>query len=138
LKMCDTIGIGEEAWINLTSYSLKGADAVLIFFSVTNRSSFEFAEAYLNVARKECPDAQMLLIGNKCDITKEGGRNETRQVAYDEAEGFASNQGLTYVETSVKENLNVSEVFEMIAKEKLRRLDEEKPKKSKDSSCSIF
>ncbi len=81
LKMCDTIGIGEEAWINLTSYSLKGADAVMIFFSVTNRSSFEFAESYLNVARKECPDAQMILIGNKCDITRDDNRRETRKVA---------------------------------------------------------
>jgi len=140
LKIWDTAG--DERYQGLLPLYLRGSQAVMICFSVCDRHSFEQMESFLKLAQKDCSsDPYILLIGTKCDTQKESDQYEKRQVGYDEAEAFARSHGLHYIETSAKENRNVTEAFELVGKEMLGRTDielpEEASKKSK-SSCSIF
>ncbi len=52
----------------------------------------------------------IVLIGNKSDKVEE------RKVSKEEAEAFAQNNNIDYIETSAKEFINVDEAFEYIAK----------------------
>ena len=46
-----------------------------------------------------------MLIGNKCDLEEE------RVVTYKEAKDFADSVGITFLETSAKERINIDESF---------------------------
>ena len=47
-----------------------------------------------------------IIVGNKCDC-----KEKERQVSFSEASKFASSYGIELVETSGKENINISSVF---------------------------
>ena len=50
-----------------------------------------------------------MLLRNKLDL------NDERQVSFSEGTKFAEDHGLVFMETSAKENINISETFEYIA-----------------------
>lgn len=51
-----------------------------------------------------------LLIGNKCDV-------DDRVVETSEGQNIAEQYGIPFFETSAKDNINITEAFEAIAKE---------------------
>lgn len=53
-------------------------------------------------------NAQVVLVGNKCDMEDE------RVVSYDRGRQLADQLGLEFFETSAKENINVKAVFERL------------------------
>lgn len=53
-------------------------------------------------------NAQVILVGNKCDMESE------RVVSYDRARKLADQLGMEFFETSAKDNVNVKEVFEQL------------------------
>lgn len=53
----------------------------------------------------------ILLVGNKLDLSKD------RVVTTEEANEVAQELGLRYIETSAKDNINVSECFEFLVEE---------------------
>ena len=53
-------------------------------------------------------NAQVILVGNKCDMEDE------RVVSYDRGKQLADQLGLEFFETSAKENINVKAVFERL------------------------
>lgn len=59
----------------------------------------------------------MFLAGNKCDMT------ENRQVSTLEAEEFAKNNDLIFLETSAKTGYNIDEVFFSAAKTVLEKIE---------------
>ena len=59
----------------------------------------------------------MILVGNKSDLSA------SREVSQDEAEGFASQHGLIYVETSAKTSDNVDLCFTTLAEQVLERIE---------------
>jgi GTPase SAR1 family protein len=52
-----------------------------------------------------------VLVGNKCDLVGE------RQVTREEAETFATNEGMIYMEASARSNKNVENIFTKISAE---------------------
>lgn len=50
------------------------------------------------------------LAGNKCDL------EQSRAVSTSEVDGYASEAGLIFFETSAKTNVNITEIFEEIAR----------------------
>lgn len=71
-----------------------------------------------------------MLVANKVDL------NETRQVSTEEAQAFALERGLLYIETSAKSGFNVQDSFTEIAREILRKL-ENGDYNLQDENCGI-
>jgi GTPase SAR1 family protein len=57
-----------------------------------------------------------VLVGNKCELEREVGREE--------AETLAESEGLDYFETSAKNNFNVEELFVKLAADMKERFSE--------------
>ena len=131
LRIWDTPG--DEKYQELLPLYIRGAQGVLISFSVTDRHSFEQVESFLKLAQKECKDPYLMIIGTKCD------ESEKREVTADEADTFAKSHGCSYIETSgkAKPNINVWEAFELAGKETFKKAHPELAKEA-ESSCSIF
>lgn len=65
--------------------------------------------------RQADPNIVIALAGNKCDLAADDKAAPTK-----EAEAYAAQEGLLFIETSAKSGLNVTELFRLIA-EKLPR-----------------
>ena len=81
------------------------AHAVAVIYDITNRSSFELAQKYLDSVN---PRATALLIANKVDL------KGTRKVSYEEGRLLAKIHRVEFIETSAKLNYNVDEAFQIL------------------------
>jgi len=115
---------GQERYHSLAPMYYRGAGAAIIVFDITSRSSFNRAESWVKELQTQGnKDAVIALAGNKVD------RADDRQVSQEDAERFASANGIFYMETSAKENINVKELFMELA----RRVPKEAPVKVDDA-----
>lgn len=88
----------------------RAAAAAIVAFDITSVESFNGAKTWVReLQRKGEPDCVIALSGNKCDMDAE--RKVTRQ----EAEEYAQENNLLYMETSAKTGQNVREIFIAIA-----------------------
>ena len=109
MQIWDTAG--QERFRNVISSYFKGAHGILLIYDITARDSFKELENWLGeVERNATPQVLKILIGNKCDL------EEQRQITVDEGEAFAARNGMKFIETSAKNNTNVNEAFEALAK----------------------
>ncbi|EGW31401.1 GTP-binding protein of the ras family [Spathaspora passalidarum NRRL Y-27907] len=106
IEILDTAGQDEFSIMN--EKHLVGIHGYLLVYSVTSRQSFELIEfirdKILNSIGNE--DLPMILVGNKCDL------NLQRQVDTKEGQQLAHKFKCKFVETSVKDNVNVNIAFE--------------------------
>jgi len=101
---------GQERYRSLAPMYYRGASAAIVVFDVTNRESFEGAQNWVKeLQRRGDPNVVIALAGNKADI-------KGRAVEADEANAYAKEHGLIYMDTSAKSNLNVKEIFAAIAR----------------------
>ena len=79
------------------------------FKSLAIKTSFESCEKYLedirNNSDKEC---EIYLVGNKIDL------EDQREIKKYEAENFAFNKNIKYIETSAINKININEAFIML------------------------
>ena len=90
----------------LTSMSLGQQAFSILVYDVTDRSSFDKLEDFVENFNHNCKHENRLLyiVGNKIDSNQ-------RQVTYDEGNSFAAMYSYKYFETSAKTGANVDEVF---------------------------
>ena len=82
------------------------AQGLILVYSVTSRSSFEFLEDILQSIRKVRQDNPIfILVGNKCD------REWERQVSKADGATLARQYGCEFIETSAKTARNVERLF---------------------------
>ena len=87
----------------------RGALGVFIMFDVSNRASFNEVYFWYKTVRKNLGLVPMILLGNKVDLIK------NRVVDFKEAKKLAEHLEITaYLDISVKENINVSESFDLL------------------------
>ena len=86
------------------------AHAVLLVFDVADPHSFGNLATWHSKARDLCPDGFIFLVGNKTDI------KEDRRISSEDATALAAKLKIGYVEVSVKDNLNVNDMFVNIVK----------------------
>ena len=104
LQIWDTAG--QERFRAVTRSYYRGAAAALLIFDITRRTTYNHLSSWLTDARNLTNQhTVLLLVGNKVDLDSD------RQVSYEEAERFALDNGLFYMETSAKDGKNVEEAF---------------------------
>ena len=104
---------GQERFRSLTKMFYKGADGILVGFSLTEKESLKSVEYWINEINQNCSKEypiSLVLFGNKCDD------KENIQVEPNEIEEIKNKYNLTYFETSAKDNINVQNVFEYLTK----------------------
>ena len=104
LKIWDTAG--QERFKSLTMAFYKQSHGMMICFDITKRKTFESVRRWFLAVNNNCEaDTAVILIGTKCDLADE------RVVSTEEAQQLAAESGMTYFETSARENINVNEAF---------------------------
>lgn len=105
---------GQERYHSLAPMYYRGAAAAIIVYDVTSADSFTRAKAWVKeLQRTGNANMIMALAGNKIDLVK---NPVNRQVTTEEAQAYANEHDLYFLETSAKEATNVDELFQEIAK----------------------
>jgi len=103
LQIWDTAG--QERFRAVTRSYYRGAAGALLVYDITRRATFNHLTSWLTDARYFTnPNTVIMLIGNKRDLSQ-------REVTYEEAEAFAKENGLIFLESSAKTGENVEEAF---------------------------
>lgn len=117
LMIWDTAG--QEEFDAITKAYYRGAQACVLAFSTVDHASYAEVPKWRNQVLKECGDIPMVLVQNKIDLI------DSATVTKDEAEGLSKRLKLRLYRTSVKEDFNVSTVFEYLAKCYIGSLNEQ-------------
>jgi len=112
---------GQERYHSLAPMYYRGAQAAIIVYDITNYDSFTRAQAWVKeLQRQGNPNIVIAFAGNKVDL------QENRKVSTEEAQSYADENGILFMETSAKTAANVNELFVAIAK-KLPKSQQPKP-----------
>merc|ERR1711953_191595 len=102
---------GQERYHSLAPMYYRGAQAAIVVYDITNADTFARAKSWVRELQKQArADIVIALAGNKSDL---GSR---RTVEYEEANAYAEENGLLFLETSAKNANNVNEIFLAIAR----------------------
>ena len=89
---------------------IKFAYCFILEYSIDNKESFiqinNKYETILKNKSKEKNKISIIILGNKCDL-----ENENRKVTKEEADKYANSIGVTLIETSALNSINVNEGF---------------------------
>ena len=111
LHLWDTAG--QECFRSIIEGYYRGIAAAVIVFDITNYRSFQSVNYWLNEIARNSPTnirAPILLIGNKSDLVSK------RRVPKLEAQTFATENRLIYVETSAVNTDNVNHGMQLLVK----------------------
>ncbi|KAF9505847.1 hypothetical protein BS47DRAFT_488458 [Hydnum rufescens UP504] len=129
LQCWDTAGT--ETFRSITRSYYRGAAGALLVFDVTSRPSFTNARVWLDDIRAHAdPHLTCVLIANKVDLCGNEdanpgnviGSSRRRQVSTEEAELWAKEEGLLFLEASAKTGYNVDEAFDQAARDILKKI----------------
>ncbi|KAK8899315.1 hypothetical protein M9Y10_001628 [Tritrichomonas musculus] len=97
---------GQERYYTVVKSYYRLSLGILVVFDITNRNSFDSVPRWLRDVRQEAaPNCQVLLVGNKSDLFHE------RAVSTEEAQHFAYENHIKYIETSALADQNVEQAF---------------------------
>ncbi|XP_004641189.1 ras-related protein Rab-7b [Octodon degus] len=109
---------GQERFRSMVSTFYKGSDGCILAFDVTDLESFEALDVWRgDVLAKIIPMEQsypMVVLGNKIDL-------EDRKVPLEMAQGWCEEKDMPYFEVSAKNDINVVQAFEVLARQALLR-----------------
>merc|ERR1712080_27531 len=115
---------GQERYNSLIPMYYRGAHVALIVYDITCMESYKNAKRWVEELRQEKPkDFLKVLIANKCDL-------EDRKINYEDAAGYADQNGLLFFETSALSGHNIEQVFSKIT-ERLPKNTNNKKKATK-------
>lgn len=102
---------GQERYRSLAPMYYRGAAAAIVVFDITKKDSYNGAKSWVKeLQRRGDPNVVIALAGNKADM------EQKRKVQTEEAQQYANDSEIIYMETSAKTSLNVRNLFVEIAK----------------------
>ncbi|XP_028908885.1 ras-related protein Rab-3D isoform X2 [Ornithorhynchus anatinus] len=100
---------GQERYRTITTAYYRGAMGFLLMYDISNQESFSAVQDWATQIKTYSWDnAQVILIGNKCDLEDE------RVVPTEDGKRLADDLGFEFFEASAKDNINVKQVFERL------------------------
>ena len=100
---------GQKKFRSLIPTFVNDCDAVVFVYDVTDEKSFERVSEWVDHMKVEENEEYLsLLVGNKKD-------KKDRRVKLEEGENKAKKLGAVFVETSIKENFGVDQLFKRVA-----------------------
>lgn len=96
---------GQMNYRNIVRSYYRNAEVLFYVFDKSHRDTFYNFERWIEDFRSRLDNIQIVLVGNKSDISHSG-------VHSDEAIELANKYEAQYYETSAKEDINIREIFE--------------------------
>ena len=89
---------------------IRGSDAAFILFDMSKESSLSETDYWIKAAKDNAkPTSKSFLIGNKSDLQA--------KISSEEIIDYATEKNLIFLDISVKGNLKIEFLFELLAKE---------------------
>ena len=111
---------GQERYKAMTSAYFKGAKGAFIVYDITNKSSFESVDRWLNDLRVSADkNLTVIIIGNKCDLEQQ------RDVKKEQGEEKSKSNGVAFMETSALSGENIDKAFDKMVNEVFKKCHEE-------------
>ena len=98
---------GQERFHSIALNSVKNSQGIILVFDVSNRMSFNDLFTWMNGIKDATDKVSIILFGNKND-------NEKREVTKEEAEKFAKDYNIPYIEVNAKLNENIDKGFSIV------------------------
>lgn len=129
LMLWDTAG--QEEFDAITKAYYRGAQACVLAFSTVDYASYAAVARWREKVLAECGSIPMVLVQNKIDLI------DGATVSKEEAEGLAKKLKVRLYRTSVKEDFNVSTVFEYLAKRYIDSMNETEEEENQTQIASV-
>uniref|UniRef100_A0A7S1S1H3 Uncharacterized protein n=1 Tax=Alexandrium catenella TaxID=2925 RepID=A0A7S1S1H3_ALECA len=112
---------GQERYKSLAPMYYRGSAAAVVVYDITSKESFDAAKAW--VGELQQTDALIALAGNKSDL------DTSRKIRKEDAQAYADEMGIIFMETSAKSGTYVNELFREIAVKLPKEVKEDQSKK---------
>ena len=108
LNILDTAG--QEKYDSINEMYYKQADCCLLVYDITSKDSFKaLKKYYIPKIKENCESIlKVILLGNKADL------KDKREISENEGLNLATENKYIFMESSCKDNLNVSDAFSAI------------------------
>lgn len=104
LQIWDTAG--QERFHTITTSYYRGAMGIMLVYDITNSKSFDNIAKWLrNIQEHANDDVEKMILGNKCDM------EDKRVIPKERGEAIARENGIRFLETSAKTNVNIEKAF---------------------------
>ncbi|MHA1218156.1 MAG: Rab family GTPase [Candidatus Heimdallarchaeaceae archaeon] len=96
---------GQEMFAYLRPKYYSGATCAIIVYDITNQSSFDDLDTWVNEVLSKCPNIPVIICGNKFDL------NEARSLDKESILDYIHLKKFDYVESSALSGFNVDKLF---------------------------
>lgn len=104
LQIWDTAG--QERFHTITTSYYRGAMGIMLVYDITNAKSFDNIAKWLRTIQEHAnSDVEKMILGNKCDM------EDKRVISKERGDAMARENGVKFMETSAKTNVNIERAF---------------------------
>ena len=96
---------GQKKFSSVINPYYKKSDGILLVFDVTQESSFIALNNWITIIKEKAPQANIILVGQKCDLFE-------RVISEEKITELTEEFGIEYFETSAKNDYNINELFD--------------------------